>query len=141
MSVHDPYAEERAFLATLPGWRRFLARLNWHSPLNDYYPSQDSTHSQALPARNAVKATLLLMLGAGVIVFLTWSQYLLIALNRQANPQHSRSVADLAVAWESDVHQFSGGGSALAALFSSYDQKAHEREGFCRLAASAGGAC
>ena len=33
MSVPDPYAEERAFLATLPGWRRFLARLNWHSPL------------------------------------------------------------------------------------------------------------
>lgn len=80
MSAHDPYPEERAFLATLPGWRRFLARLNWHSPLNDYYSSQDSTHSQALSAINAVKATLLLMLGVGIIVFLAWSQYLLIAL-------------------------------------------------------------
>lgn len=80
MSVHDPYAEERAFLATLPGWRRFLARLNWHSPLNDYYPGQNSAYSQKLSAKNAVKASLLSMLGAGVIVFLAWSQYLLIAL-------------------------------------------------------------
>jgi Flp pilus assembly protein TadB len=80
MSVHDPYAEERAFLATLPGWRRFLARLNWHSPLNDYLPGQCSSHAQKLSARNAVKATLLLLLGAGVFVFLVWSQYLLIVL-------------------------------------------------------------
>lgn len=80
MSVHDPYAEERAFLATLPGWRRFLSRLNWRSPLNDYHPSQDSRHPKKLSARNAVKATLLLMLGAGVLVFLVWSRYLLIVL-------------------------------------------------------------
>ena len=80
MSVPDPYAEERAFVATLPGWRRFLSRLNWHSPLNDYHPSQCSSHAQKLSARNAVKATLLLLLGAGVFVFLVWSQYLLIVL-------------------------------------------------------------
>jgi hypothetical protein len=80
MAVPDPYAEERAFLATLPGWRRFLARLNWRSPLNDYLPSQGSTHPQKLSARNAVKATLLLLLGTGVFVFLAWSQYLLIAV-------------------------------------------------------------
>ena len=80
MSVPDPYAEERALLATLPGWRRFLARLNWHSPLNDYLPGQVSSHAQKLSARNAVKATLLLLLGAGVFVFLVWSQYLLIVL-------------------------------------------------------------
>jgi Flp pilus assembly protein TadB len=80
MSVPDPYAEERAFVATLPGWRRFLARLNWHSPLNDYLPGQGSSHPQKLSARNAVKATLLLLLGAGVFVFLVWSQYLLIVL-------------------------------------------------------------
>ena len=63
MAVPDPYAEEGASLATLPGWRRFLARLNWRSPLNDYLPSQGSTHPQKLSARNAVKATLLLLLG------------------------------------------------------------------------------
>jgi hypothetical protein len=81
MSVPDPYAEERAFLATLPGWRRFLARLNWHPPpLNDDLPSQDSVHPQTFSARNAVKATLLLLLGTGLFVFLAWSQYLLIAL-------------------------------------------------------------
>ncbi len=80
MSVPDPYAEERAFLATLPGWRRFLARLNWHSPLNDDLPSQGSIHPQTFSARNAVKATLLLLLGTGLFVFLAWSQYLLIAL-------------------------------------------------------------
>ena len=80
MSAPDPYAEERAFLATLPGWRRFLARLNWRSPLNDYHPSQDSTHPQKISARNAVKATLLLLLGTGMFVFLAWSKYLLIVL-------------------------------------------------------------
>ena len=80
MSVPDPYAEERAFLATLPGWRRFLARLNWRSPLNDYLPNQGSNHPQKLTTRNAVKATLLLLLGTGVFVFLAWSEYLLIAL-------------------------------------------------------------
>ncbi len=80
MSVPDPYAEERAFLATLPGWRRFLARLNWRSPLNDYHPSQDSIQPQNLSVRIAVKATLLLLLGTGVFVFLAWSQYLLIVL-------------------------------------------------------------
>lgn len=80
MSASDPYAEERAFLARLPGWRRFLARLNWRSPLNDYHPSQDSTHPQKFSTRNAVKATLLLLLSIGVFVFLAWSKYLLIAL-------------------------------------------------------------
>ncbi|MFM7550224.1 MAG: hypothetical protein ACKO8I_15440 [Cyanobacteriota bacterium] len=80
MTVPDPYAEERAFLAVLPGWRRFLARLNWHSPLNDYLRSQGSTHPQKLSARNVVKATLLLLLGMGAFVFLAWSQYLLIVL-------------------------------------------------------------
>ena len=80
MSVPDPYDEERAFLATLPGWRRFLARLNWHSPLNDDYLGQGSTQPQKISARNSVKATLLLLLGAGVFVFLVWTQYLLIAV-------------------------------------------------------------
>ena len=80
MSAPDPYAEERAFLAALPGWRRFLSRLNWRSPLNDYYPGQDSSHPQKLSRVNAVKATLILLLGIGVLVFLVWSQYLLIVL-------------------------------------------------------------
>ena len=80
MSVPDPYAEERAFLATLPGWRRFLSRLNWHSPLNDYHPSQDSNHPRRLSGINAVKATLLLLLGIGALAFLVWTQYLLIVL-------------------------------------------------------------
>ena len=80
MSAHDPYAAERAFVATLPGWRRFLARLNWHSPLNDYLPSQGSNQPQKISVKNAVKATLLLLLGAGIITFLVWSQYLLIVM-------------------------------------------------------------
>lgn len=80
MSAHDPHAEERAFVATLPGWRRFLARLNWHSPLNDYLPGQGSTQPQKISARNSVKATLLLLLGAGIFAFLIWSQYLLIVM-------------------------------------------------------------
>lgn len=80
MSAPDPYAEERAFVATLPGWRRFLSRLNWRSPLNDYHPSQASNNHRKFSRINAVKATLVLFLGIGVLVFLVWSQYLLIVL-------------------------------------------------------------
>ncbi|WP_398330632.1 hypothetical protein [Vulcanococcus sp.] len=75
----DPYAEERAFIATLPAWRRFLARLNWRSPLNAYV-LVDEASGRRPSLKKAIKATLLLLLGAGVLVVLVWSQLLLVVL-------------------------------------------------------------
>lgn len=79
MALIDPYAEERAFIATLPGWRRFLARLNWGSQLNEYRPIGEAS-ARRPSLKNAIKATLLLLLGAGVLVVLVWSQLLLVVL-------------------------------------------------------------
>ena len=79
MALIDPYAEERAFIATLPAWRRFLARLNWRSPLNAYV-LVDEASGRRPSLKNAIKATLLLLLGAGVLVVLVWSQLLLVVL-------------------------------------------------------------
>lgn len=76
----DPYWEERAFVATLPGWRRFLCRLNWRSPLNDSIPYQRSVVSRKTSLKNAIRATILLLLGLGVVTLLIWSQYLLFIL-------------------------------------------------------------
>jgi len=58
MALIDPYAEERAFIATLPAWRRFLARLNWRSPLNEYVLVNEAS-ARRPSLKNAIKATLL----------------------------------------------------------------------------------
>ena len=76
----DPHREERAFVASLPAWRRFLSRLNWHSPLNDGYWSYNATASKKPSLKNAIHAALLLLLGVGVVVLLIWTQYLLFVL-------------------------------------------------------------
>jgi hypothetical protein len=79
MASIDPYARERAFVASLPAWRRFLSKLNWRSELNGYVLIDEAAARQP-SLKNAIKATLLLLLGAGVVVVLVWSQLLLVVL-------------------------------------------------------------
>lgn len=80
MASIDPYARERAFIATLPAWRRLLARLNWRSPLYQVVPVDAAAAAMGPSLKNATKATLLLLLGVGVFVLLAWSQLLFVVL-------------------------------------------------------------
>ena len=80
MDSMDPYARERAFIAKLPAWRRFLARLNWRSPVYEFLPADRAAGAGRPSLKNATQATLLLLLGAWVVVLLVWSQLLLVVL-------------------------------------------------------------
>lgn len=87
----DIYRSREAFFASLPAWRRFLAKLNWHPTIDSMvhtYQLQQAAARRgqdvaarpaACPAippparfswRNGVKATLLLLLGIGIAILL-----------------------------------------------------------------------
>jgi hypothetical protein len=105
----DIYRSREAFFSSLPAWRRFLAKLNWHPTIDlmvrrysleqaDTSRSERSqqgcmeptTAASEAPAaeprqpswRNAIKATLLLALGIGIAILLfssPWFWLLLVA--------------------------------------------------------------
>jgi hypothetical protein len=76
------YRSREAFFASLPAWRRFLSKLNWRptidlmvkqyaleqleTPLSERVSSEPKESS----SRNAIKATLLLLLGIGIMMLL-----------------------------------------------------------------------
>ena len=76
------YLSREAFFASLPAWRRFLAKLNWRPTIDlmvkQYaleqveapLPELVSSESKQSSWRNAIKAILLLLLGIGIVILL-----------------------------------------------------------------------
>ena len=76
------YRSREAFFASLPAWRRFLAKLNWRPTIDlmvkryaleqveTPLPERVSSEPKEPSWRNAIKATLLLLLGIGIVILL-----------------------------------------------------------------------
>ena len=76
------YRSREAFFASLPAWRRFLAKLNWRPTIDlmvkryaleqveTPLPERVSSEPKEPSWRNAIKATLLLLSGIGIVILL-----------------------------------------------------------------------
>ena len=80
--LQEIYRSREAFFASLPAWRRFLAKLNWRPTIDlmvkryaleqveTPLPERVSSEPKEPSWRNAIKATLLLLLGIGIVILL-----------------------------------------------------------------------